>query len=67
MSRKIYFVQSGNSIVLVDGIEIKIINVTTLTMPTTIRIVTRARKNNAYIKWTVSLSALMIEPIETSV
>jgi predicted transposase YbfD/YdcC len=62
-----FLVQSGNSIVVVDGLQIKIINVTTLTMTATIRVVTRARKNNAYIKWLVSLSVLMIEPIATSV
>ncbi len=67
MSRKMFLVQSGNSVVLVEGIQIRITNVTTLTMMATIRIVTRARKNNAYIKCAVSLCVLMIESIETRV
>ena len=36
--------------VLVDSIEIKITNVTKLTMTVTIDIVTKAKENNAYIK-----------------
>ncbi len=62
-----FYTESGNSIVLVDVIQIKIANVTTLTMTATIDVVTRARKNNGYIKWVVSLSVFMIEPFATSV
>jgi hypothetical protein len=67
MSSKIFCAESGNSIVLVDVIQIKIANVTRLTMTASIDVVTSARKNNAYIKWVVSLSVFMIEPFATSV
>ena len=67
ISSEILHVLPENRVVLVDVIEIRITNVTSLTVKATIGVVTRERGNNAYIKWVVSLSLLVIESIETSV
>ena len=67
VSSEVFHTQSENSIVFVDDIEIKITNMTTLTMTPSIGVATNAREKNAYIKWTLSASVLMIEPIATSV
>jgi hypothetical protein len=50
MSSKLFCAQSGSSIVFVDGIQIGMTNVTTLTMMSAMGVLTRTRENNAYIK-----------------